>query len=203
MDNVGNRPVRGQTWETGTASSPKQSKYREGTLYIYNDTEKQTGVDTPRSGKQVVMKLVRNVSGVALEAKRIVKYKSGTSRTHVDGYCNADHENVAGAVDEFVPTAGVPNNHLFLVAVRGPALIKTSLAGNAQNVISDGDIMTALTAATSQATTAGRVQSFAATSNMTNAVSAAINRIGRALSAKTTANTNADLLVDLEIQSNQ
>ena len=100
-------------------------------------------------------------------------------------------------MDEFLPTAGVPANDLFWIVVEGPTNILSDLAGADNNVVNIGGILVALTAATSQCTTAGRVMPqdiTGATSVLANAVQ---NRIGRALSARTTANTNADILVNV------
>jgi hypothetical protein len=106
---------------------------------------------------------------------------------------------VAGVVDEWLPSAGVVDDDLFWIVRKGPTLVLTDLAGGAANVITSGANLVALTAATSQATTAGRVQEYAFTTNVTALQSQVLNRLGKAMSAKTTANTNADLLVDLQL----
>jgi hypothetical protein len=87
--------------------------------------------------------------------------------------------------------------------VEGPAIVKTPIAGSEFNGdINIGDRVVGLTAATSGATTAGRV----AHENITGSTQAAdytflfdqiSNRIGRALSACTTGNTNSDILIDV------
>jgi hypothetical protein len=65
------------------------------------------------------------------------------------------------------------------------------------------DILVALTAATSAATTAGRVYPWTGlTSTVTQTTDGTqsrrtINKIGRAMSATTSGNTNSDILVDL------
>ena len=73
-------------------------------------------------------------------------------------------------------------------------MILTSVADMSADVAAGGWVV-ALTAATSGATTAGRVAPQVLT-GATAALAAMVqNRIGRALTAKTTANTNADMLV--------
>ena len=76
-------------------------------------------------------------------------------------------------------------------------MVTTDLAGGANDVINIGDVLTALTAATSGATTAGRVkpQSLAGATSVLGLE--IMNMIGRAMSAATTANTGANLLVDI------
>lgn len=79
----------------------------------------------------------------------------------------------------------------------GPTLVLNDIASGAGTVIAERDVLVALTAATSQATTAGRVavqDLTGATALLGNAVQ---NAFGRALSARTTAETNSSVLVDL------
>jgi hypothetical protein len=118
----------------------------------------------------------------------------------VDGYTTLDWVRGDGVVDDHLPSAGVPNGDLFWLIVEGPALMRTDLAGGALNVISDGDRLAALTAATSQATTAGRVQSFVATTNVTNAISGVLNVCAIAMSAMTTGQTNSAVLADVKFR---
>lgn len=152
-----------------------------------------------RTHHTVTCRLVRNTSGIALLPKRLVKYKAGTNRTEVDGYVTttANDGDTCAVVDEWLPSAGVPNNEYFWVVVCGPTLVLTSLAGDAENVISETGVLVGLTAATSQATTAGRVIA----QDLTGATDVLGNQLNggfaRALSAKTTDNTNNDLLVYL------
>lgn len=75
-------------------------------------------------------------------------------------------------------------------------MMLTDLAAGANNLIPEGTVLVALTAATSGATTAGRV----APQDLTGATAAlglqVQNRLGYALSARTTAQTNTTILVD-------
>ena len=173
----------------------------EGTQQWFDDILPSTtgGVSTPRSNGKKLCILTRNVSGITLERRRLVKWAAGYRNKRVDGYCAVDSEECAGVVDEALSTNGVPNHDLFWLEVKGPCLVKTPLAASALNVITSGDKLVALTAATSQATTAGRIQSFAATTGTTTALSSILNYIGIAMSSMTTAQTNTDCLVDLKI----
>ena len=60
-----------------------------------------------------------------------------------------------GVVDEYLPIAGVAVNDVFWVVVSGPTEVVAALSGTAVAV---GDRLAAITAATSGATTAGRVK---------------------------------------------
>jgi len=204
-DSVTTLPLRGKTLLSGngrTLAATGQSNAVEGAEKYFDDVTPSTtpGVKTKRSNRQVLCQLVRNVSGTTLYSKRLVKWKTGYEGKQVDGYTCLDHESAAGVVDEHLPATGVPNYDLFWIAKQGPTLILTSNEGDAQNVWAAGQPFTALTAATSQgSTTAGRPQPFAATSTVTSIMTIAFNRLGRAMSAKTTANTSADLLIDLNV----
>ena len=210
-DNVSRSPARGHTVHEGRTidtSDYGSSVGFEGRVARFADVIASTsgGVNTRRSDNEVKCRLVRNVSGIALLPKRAVKYKSGFRYKRVDGYCNATAEECAGIVDEHLPAAGVRNGDLFWIVVGGPTLVLTSLAGDAENVITEGNVLYALTAATSQATTAGRVIAWNGTFSAAQTTDGTggkitMNHIGRAMSAKTTANTNADLLVDLKYLS--
>ena len=208
MSNVnGALPIRGQTLLSGNANRTLTSTMgadREGSIMTFDDIDPTatTGVKTKRSNRTVTAMLVRNAAAAALLPKYIVKWKSGQRNKQVDGYTCVTNEAAAGVVDEFLGSAGVAVNDLFWLVVKGPTLIKTPLEGDATNVISMDDILGALTAATSGATTSGRVGVVALTATSTATTdgklgAALFNSFGRALSAKTTANTNADVLVDV------
>jgi hypothetical protein len=203
-DNVSGLPIRGRTYLSGPGRTPGStygaSQILEGTTKIFKDVDQSgRGAKALRSDNDVYCTLVRNASGITLLPKRVVKWKSGQIGKQVDGYCAVDFEAVAGVVDEWLPSAGVVDDDLFWIVRKGPTLVLTDLAGGAANVITSGANLVALTAATSQATTAGRVQEYAFTTNVTALQSQVLNRLGKAMSAKTTANTNADLLVDLQL----
>ncbi len=202
MSNVnGALPVRGQTFLSGNSNrtiTATMGVDKEGTLMEFDDVDPTVaaGTKTKRSNRKVTCLLVRNVSAAALLPKFVVKWKSGQRNKQVDGYCSSTNEACAGVVDEFIGSSGVAVNDLFWLAVKGPTLMKTPLEGDATNVIAMDDLLGALTAATSGATTAGRVGVIALTASGPGGL-AAVNAFGRALSAKTTANTNADVLCDV------
>lgn len=195
----GGLPNRGQTFSGGTPDAIGQSVGVEGTRIQFKDEYRSgNGVLVKRSSRLIDAVLVRNVSGIALTPGRQVVWKAGSRGKRVDGYTTTTAQEVAGIVDDQLPSAGVASNDLFWLIRKGPCLIKTPLAGDSGNVFSEGDVLVALTAATSQATTAGRpaVLAVAATTNTALAI---VNRFARVMSAKTTANTNSDMLVDLEL----
>lgn len=197
-DNVSALPELGTTYKgeaTIADADVGQSAAIEGATKLFVDRApgQAAGAKTRRSNRMRRFVLVRNVTGSALLPKRLVKWATGYRGMRVDGYVRLDYDEAAGVVDENLPAAGAPDNHLFWICTKGPHLVKTALAGSALNVITEGDILVALTAVTSGSTTSGRV--FTAASTMTG--NQALSAVGFAMSAKTTANTNADVLVDL------
>jgi hypothetical protein len=198
-DKVSSLPRRGKTYSGGTPSSIGQSVGLEGYVQEFKDEVKVgSGVLSQRSGQVTKAMLVRNVSGFALLPGRSAAWAAGYRGRRVDGYTRTTAQEVAGYVDDKLPSTGVADDDLFWLLRKGPALIKTPNAGGAGNVFAEGDVLVALTAATTGAVTAGR-PAVLDLSVATNTGAAIVNRIGRVMSAMTTAQTNADMLVDLEL----
>lgn len=151
---------------------------------------------TQRTNFKVKCRIVRNVSGIALLPGRLASFQAtaGNYGNRVDGYATTTAAR-GYPIDEYLPAAGVPNGDLFWLVMEGPALVKTDLAGGANNVFSVGTAVVALTAVTSQSTTAGRVAPQDLTGATATLAAQIQNFIGYALTAKTTSNTNADMLV--------
>ena len=165
----------------------------EGREYRFEDSVYGTG-------QQVVVRIVRNVAAAALIPKKLVSFKTTYYGQRVDGYATTWGQN-SYPVDELLPAAGVAVNDLFYIVVKGPALCLTDLSADANNVITLGDILVSQTAATSGATTSGRVvsQTVAATTAVDlDVLKASVHYIGHAMSAKTTANTNAGVLINIK-----
>jgi hypothetical protein len=160
------------------------------------------GAKQLRTQRRVTCRVVKNVSGINLLPSRAVNMQTTgadgrTFENSVDGYASASGAFVGGIVDEWLPAAGVAPNDFFYIVTKGPTTCLTDLAAGATDVFTVGMIVAALTAATSQATTAGRVYPQDLT-GATSVLGLQIqNAIGRALSAATTANTNSLLLVDV------
>src|SRR4051812_27789861 len=194
---------RGQTFYNGATIDTNDlgGLSLEGQEFEFEDinwsSSSSPGAKPARTNRRVRVRVVRNVAAIALLPKRLVTFQlSGVNYgARVDGYADVTSER-SFPVDEYLPAAGVPVNDLFYIVVHGPALVLTPLAALA-NVIAVGDRVAALTAATSGATSAGRVTPLAGAVTGPDLVAEVINTVGYALSAKTTANTNADLLVEV------
>lgn len=189
-------PSSKTTWARGTTSTPLSTK--DYGYPVFSLDYSSSGLRSPNIVEGI---LVKNASGVALLPKYLVSWTTTKIGYEVDGYARTTAAPVAGVVDELVVSTGVPNGDIFFLVTKGPCLAYSSAAGNAENVITAGDWLHALTAAAStHSTTAGRAYSFGSTFTATQttdgtATNIGLNRIGRAMSAKTTAQTNGDVLM--------
>ncbi len=193
-DNVLNTPPLGKTY--GSTSTTGVSVGLEGTEKIFADVDYSgtSQVKTKRSGNDVRAILVRNTSGITLNAKMAATYATGNFQgRRVDGYARLDGGIVIGIVDPFL-TGGAPNNDLFWMITEGPCVCSKDTSGTA--VIKDDYVVGETAAASTFSTTAGRIKSIITTSNATFAASYALNAVGIAMS--TSATTNADILVRLK-----
>lgn len=206
--NVVSLPERGKTYLKGPNRTPDAtgttSQALLGIKKVFRDFDYSAvgvgGVYAPRTGGDVTCLLVRNSSGIALLPGRVAIWKAGAIGREVDGYTAEDAlvgtrlAIPAGIVDEFLPAAGVADDDLFWLVVKGYSNIRKSLDAN---TLTQGQAVVAITAATSQATTAGRIISYVQTSNQTVASNQAWQRIGVAVSTSATTDANVLTYVDL------
>lgn len=202
---------RGETYYGGRTidTSNYEGVELEGIRKVFEDLDysAQNQARTPRSGYKVVCQVMRNTSGIALLPGDLVTCTTANP-ARVDGNADSAADARAVFVDEFLPTSGVPNGDLFWAVIRGPVMAKTPpVAGGFSAAISAGDVLVAATgsaastaaAATTNDNASVAKQVFAAptdagsTTTFTNQL---LNAVGRAMSARTTANTNADILVN-------
>lgn len=198
---------RGATYYGTSGTIPASTAYGqsvglEGRPHVFPDTN-PSNRQVRRSQNDVRAILVRNSSGFTIYAGQIVLWASGYRGKRVAGLTNTTACEVAGVVDDHVGSAGVRNGDLFWLIVKGPCLALLSRTA-AEAVISAGNVVHAVTAATSGATTAGRFTDWAGTFSATEttngtAANIVMNKLGRAISAATTGNTGALRLVDLNI----
>lgn len=171
------------------------------------DLSSGSGAKTARSGRFIKIRCVRNMSAAPILPKQLVQLDK-TNNTRVTGTCDTTGQKCYPA-DEYLPAAGVPQYDLFWIVTNGPAMCKTPFTGAAFSGadIAAGDPLTSVSSAagsTATGTTAaiGRVSTInpnaATDSTQTeNAINLTYRILGSAMSAKTTGNTNADILVDV------
>jgi hypothetical protein len=204
-------PDRGKTYLKGPNRTPDTSATTSALLmgitknFADKDYSSTRGIKPLRSGGEVTCILVRNSSGISLLPKMAVTWKSGARGKEVDGYADfCPDRAIAGIVDEWLPSTGVVDDDYFWLTVKGPTLALTALPGDGTNVIAVDDwLVNSTGAASTHSTTSGRVvpaiSEAGLTTNITFAQSLNIYKFARAMSAKTTGNTNADILVYVDL----
>lgn len=209
-DNI-STPERGETWYEGDTPDPNDLSFETiiGMTKVFEDINwGDKGVKSYRTGaRQVVCRLVRNVSGQTLYGKRLVQIDP-TNPNHILGY-SITLAQEAYPLDEFLPAAGLQHGDLGWVIIKGPAIVSTPMTGaefQTASIAAGANIIAAThnAASTAAGTTGvpGRASGFtivAATTagQFTDLTNSIINRIGRAMSAITSGQTNADILVDV------
>ena len=191
---LGRTYYEGRTIDTANYGSSidlegQEAHYRNNTVMAAGQT-----LTLALNASPITARVVRNVSGINLLPGRAVTFAAGFQERRVDGYTFTTAQNAAGIVDPFLPSTGVPNGDLFLIIISGTIPVRRSLSNSAADD-AEGDILYAITAATSQATTAGRftrwVGTFSAAETTDgSAANILLNNFGRAMSACTTAGTN-------------
>ena len=142
--------------------------------------------------------LVRNASGISLLPGRMVRWKAAQRGKQVDGYTAATAAEAAGIVDEWLPTAGAADKDIFWILTDGVSRVLSDLVGDTDTNFSENDLLVAITAATSQATSAGRMKQADFTGATSLLADQIINAIGRAMSANTTSQTNRQVLMKVK-----
>lgn len=192
---------RGETFYNGETIDTNDlgGIHLEGAEWIFEDVHASTGV--ARTGRPVRCRVVRNSSGAAILPKRLVKFEAGALEygSRCDGYAiasAADSPEQGWPADEYLAAAGVPTNDLFWIVVEGPAEVLTSIADMATD-LGIGGWAVAVTAATSQATTAGRIIPQLLTGATSRLAANVQNRVGRALSGAITTSTATAVVLDV------
>jgi hypothetical protein len=175
--------------QTLGVSSNDDGKNWVGVVKQFPDVDPNTG--KVRSNRVKTCVAVRNASGIALAPKRLVRFAVGTAGlavfSHVDGYANVANEERVGVVDEHLPAGGVADKDVFWVTVSGPTEVAVALSGSDVAV---GNRLSAITAAASTSSTAGRVTPSPLSGSTAGANDNGIGVLGRACSAGATTGTN-------------
>lgn len=187
-------------FDRGTVDSASALDTLRGKTFTFEDINlnpSTPGAKPTRTGKYVTVMLVKNGSGFTILPKRLVVMSTVAGEYGiVKGYARLTATGPCFPVDEYIPAAGVPDGSYFFVVVGGPALVLTGIADMSADV-AVGDRVVALTAVTSGATTAGRIAPIDLTGATALLANQILNFIGQAMTARTTQNTNTDMLVDV------
>jgi hypothetical protein len=102
-----------------------------GVRKVFRDEDPKTGAI--KSNRTVECIAVKNTSGSALLPGAVAKFKDAAILSEVDGLATTSTA-LMGVVDEYLPAAGVANNEVFWLVVRGPSTVTktaTSVAAGA------------------------------------------------------------------------
>lgn len=159
------------------------------------------------TGTSILAIALRNTSGIALRPKRMVMLDVAAglgNLRNATGYNVLLLNGISVLCDPWLPAAGVAANDIFWGIYKGPAIVLTPTVGadfNGADISAGGCLFNA-TGSTSGNSTGGRVTNLtlAGQTAATASFSAARNFVGYALSARTTGETAADLLVNWNVQ---
>jgi hypothetical protein len=148
---------------------------------------------TVRRPKTVIA--MRNSSGQVMLGKRVVVNKTAGGSGDLeafDGYAaTTGNANIAGVLDDQLPSTGVADKDICWVVVRGPVKVLTGNASGAANNFGVNAVLVAGTAASSRTSLAGRMDG-----GQTPTVQ---NFLGVALSSNTTAQTDREILINAKV----
>lgn len=195
---------RGETYYSGRTidTADLEGVSLEGIEKEFEDVDHSTSPPSPRSSRKVVCRIMRNMSTVALLGKTL-GIVDPTNPNRIIGNVKTGAAPHCVAIDEFLPAAGVPYGDLCWVVVSGPTTLKTPPGGSFAANIAAGDWLVSSTGASGTTAAAattndnGRVAAMSAGATNNVNLTDIVNRFGKALSAKTTGNTNADILVHM------
>lgn len=181
----------------------------EGVVRLFEDLNySAAGAKTRRTNRRVLCMLIRNFCGINILPGQVVTC-STANPPRVNGNADSAAEDRCVFVDEWLPSSGVRHGDLFWAVLRGPVLSRTPPVAGVANIAAGAKIVAATGASASTAATAttndnGSVapQVLAAptdagsTTTFSNQVQ---NKLGYAMSARTTSETNAAILIDANI----
>ena len=179
----------------------------EGTQTVFKNTDPSDRTKL-RNAADLKCILVRNTTGGILFRGQAVAWAAGFRGRRVNALVSTTAQEIAGFVDDHLPTSGVRDGDMFWLIVEGDVLVPTPMAGAGFNGDwSAGNLLYALTAA---GTTLGSTAAAGRLSKWNGTFSAAqttdgtaglilANRAGRAISAATTGETNATRLINVKL----
>jgi hypothetical protein len=184
---------RGDTWYGGDTPDTADLGAANiiGKEWVFEDIDPNNGT-TFRTAGFVRCRAVRNVSGITLAGKRLVTFSTtaGEYGVAVNGYATITAAECY-PLDEYLTS--VVDDDVCWIVIEGPAVVKNGLTAGDQTNFAVGAWLVSQTAATSQAATAGYAEAQL-TAGTDTALGQILNRIGRAMTARTTANTGSDVL---------
>lgn len=210
-----NKCPPGRTW-FGASLTVVTDNSAEGLLGQEIEVKNKAALSsvTRRNQKSRWMRFVKNNSGCILYPGQAVVY--GTSRIgeYIAGVQGASAaEQIAGVVDDWLPASGVRVGDYFWIVVEGEVLALTPMAGSefvATSIVAGDLLRTGITGAASTGATSGApltgftggrvlpVLDYSVTAQTNGTLWASERgRFARALSSKTSGQTNSQILIDI------
>lgn len=178
-----------------------------GRVYVITSRDVgNTAIARKLANRQLLAVPLRNESGATMLGKRgaLLTRTAGYSQLEsVNGYAATLAEKGVVIIDEYLATNGVADDDIFWGIFAGPVTVLTPEAGAAFNGdIAVGAQLVAATASATNTTVAGRVSNVTlpGTTGATVAHAMAANQVGVAMSARTTGETNSDLLINASLR---
>lgn len=163
-----------------------------------------TTMQSRLTGRQLKVVAVRNTLGQAALPKLLVQFPTAgyDAVEVVDGYAALSAQYRCGAVDPYLPSSGCADDDIMWVIVEGVTTCKTPFAGASfGGDIAAGAPLVAATGSTTGSSSMGRVgpEAIANATDAAGAFNNAVGVIGTALSARTTGETDSDILVHMKV----
>jgi hypothetical protein len=191
---LGDSLLNGRTPSADEDGYPNLEPQLEGKLYQFVDQTYGTGLP-------MMVRIVRNSTGSLVKPAECYTYDTDYPNRRVNARTTVLGANSIVA-DPLLPSAGIQDKDLFYAILSGPTLVTTPRS--AMVALAKGDALVAGTASTTGNQDAGCIARIAdslvaATTVAQHASNLDISRnvLGRAMSAATTANTGAQILINM------
>lgn len=188
----------GETF-AGTRNSELINSDLEGQEFDFPITEKiatALGMRGRTSGRQIRARIMRNTTGAALLGKRLaqVAATSISNSTKVTDYADTEGQKYVFPVDPFLPSAGVADDDLFYVIIRGPVTLLTpATTGDISSAIDGGDPIMC------SADDNGRIVKAVDFNSISSAYEGTGHVIGTALGTAGSTAVNTEVIVDIAL----
>jgi hypothetical protein len=171
----------------------------EGQEFNFPISEKiatSLGIKGRTSGRQIRARIMRNTTGAALLGKRLARVgkTSVSASTKVTEYAGDEGEKYVFPIDPFLPAAGVADDDLFYVILRGPVgLLTPRTVGDIDSAIVAGDSIMC------SADDEGRIVTAVDFGSISSAFDGTGHVIGTALGAAGATAVNTEVIVDIAL----
>lgn len=188
----------GETF-AGTRNSELINTDLEGQEFDFPITEKiatALGMRGRTSGRQIRARIMRNTSGSALIGKRLGKLTptSIANSTKITDYADTEGQKYVFPIDPFLPSAGVADDDLFYVILRGPiALLTPASTDDISSAIDGGDAIMC------SADANGRIVKAVDFNSISSAYEGTGHVIGTALGTAGATAVDTEVIVDIAL----